>query len=150
MTIDPYAYNITIRRDDFDGDVLFEARVKELPDLTEYGSSFKEAYDLAVDTIETAAGIFAEKGRSFPLAVAPSDDFSGRVTLRLPRSLHRILAGQASNEGVSLNQHLVNVLSYFSGFAAGSRKGVFSAWRKTSPVRKVGKKTAIGKTPNVQ
>ena len=33
MTIDPYAYNITIRRDDFDGDVLFEARVKELPDL---------------------------------------------------------------------------------------------------------------------
>jgi len=42
------------------------------------------------------------------------------------------------------------MLSYFSGFAAGSQKGIFSAWRKTSPVRKVGKKTAIGKTSNVQ
>lgn len=150
MIIDPYAYNITIRRDDFDGEILFEARVQELPDLTEYGSSFKEAYDLAVDTIETAAGVFAEKGQSFPLAVVPSDDFSGRVTLRLPRSLHRILAGQASNERVSLNQHLVNILSYFSGFAAGSRKGVFSAWGNTSQVRKSGKKTAISKTSNVQ
>jgi len=147
MTIDPYAYNITIRRDDFDGNVLFEARVKELPDLTEYGSSFKEAYDLAVDTIETAAGIFAEKGRSFPLAIVPSDHFSGRVTLRLPRSLHRILAGQASKEGVSLNQHLVNILSYFSGFAAGSRKDIFSAWRTASSARIAGKRPVIGKAP---
>ena len=118
MSINPHAYNITIRRDNFDGNILFEARVKELPDLIEYGKSYEDAYDLAVDSIETAAGAFTEKGRSFPAAMVPADDFSGRVKLRLPRSLHRSLARMSEEEGVSLNQQLVNVLSYFSGYAA--------------------------------
>ncbi len=129
MKIDPHAYNITIRRAAFDGEALFEARVKELPDLVEYGESFDEAYDLAVDAIDTAAAAFAEKGRMFPPAVVPVDDYSGRVTLRLPRSLHRALAESADEEGVSLNQHLVSILSYFSGFAAGQQAPDASTWR---------------------
>jgi len=148
MTIDPYAYNVSIRRGTFEGDKLFEARVKELPDLVEYAASYEEAYSLAVDTIETAASMYADKGKNFPFAIVPSDDFSGRVTLRLPRSLHRILAGHANQEGVSLNHHLVNVLSYFSGFAAGSRKDIFSAWRTVKPIGNVGKKAIIGKIPD--
>ena len=129
MKIDPHAYNITIRKAAFDGETLFEARVKELPDLVEYGESFDEAYDLAVDAIATAATAFAEKGRMFPPAVVPVDDYSGRVTLRLPRSLHRALAESAEGEDVSLNQHLVNILSYYSGFAAGQRAPDASPWR---------------------
>jgi hypothetical protein len=39
MNVDAYAYNITIRRGEFEGETLFEARVKELPDLIEYGES---------------------------------------------------------------------------------------------------------------
>lgn len=129
MNIDPHAYNITIRRDSFEGEILFEARVKELPDLAEYGESYDEAYSLALDSIETAAEAFAEKGRKFPVAMIPADDFSGRVTLRLPRSLHRVLADVSDKEGVSLNQHMVNVLSYYSGFAAGSKVDDFATWR---------------------
>ena len=129
MNIDPHAYNITIRRATFESEVLFEARVKELPDLVEYGESFEEAYDLVVDAIDTAAAAFAEKGRAFPPAVVPVDDYSGRVTLRLPRSLHRALAESADDEGISLNQHLVNVLSYYSGFAAGQQAPGASPWR---------------------
>ncbi len=128
MSIDPHAYNITIRRDSFEGEVLFEARVKELPDLAEYGESYEEAYDLAVDSIETAAEAFQEKGRDFPPAMVPVDGFSGRVTLRLPRSLHRSLAKVAEDEGVSLNQHLVNVLSYYSGFSAAHRTDGSAPW----------------------
>jgi len=127
--IDPHAYNITIRRSTFEGEVLFEARVKELPDLAEYGESYEEAYSLAIDTIEIAAEAFEEKGRSFPPAIVPADEFSGRVTLRLPRSLHRSLATVAEDEGVSLNQHLVNVLSYYSGFSAIYRTGVSASWQ---------------------
>jgi predicted HicB family RNase H-like nuclease len=129
MSIDPHAYNIIIRRDTFDGEILFEARVKELPDLTEYAESYEEAYSLAIDAIETTAEAFAEKGRSFPVAMVPVDDFSGRVTLRLPRSLHRVLVGASDSEGVSLNQHLVDVLSYHTGFEAGSQMKNSSAWR---------------------
>ncbi len=142
MSIDPHAYNITIRRDTFDGEVLFEARVKELPDLAEYAESYEEAYSLAVDAIETAAEAFAEKGRRFPAAMVPADEFSGRVTLRLPRSLHRVLAETADTEGVSLNQHLVNVLSYFSGFAAGGQVEDLSVWRTVPAAQETSKATA--------
>jgi predicted RNase H-like HicB family nuclease len=119
MNIDSHAYNISIRRGLFDGEALFEARVKELPDVAEYGETYEEAYDLAVDTIETTAKLLVEKGRGMPLPQSPADDFSGRVTLRLPKSLHRSLAESAESERVSLNQHLVNVLGYFSGYEAG-------------------------------
>ena len=99
LGFNPYAYNITVRECVFDGESLFEARVKELPDVREYAESAREAYDLAIDTIETA----------FP--ASPQDQFSGRMTLRLPKSLHRALASAAEDEGVSLNQHLVTALA---------------------------------------
>lgn len=121
MTINPHAYNISVRRDTFDGEALFEARVKELPDVAKYGETYQEAYELAVDTIETAAIAFAEQGRTLPPAQRPANDLSGRVTLRIPRSLHRALADAAQDEGVSLNAHLIGILTYFSGFAAGRR-----------------------------
>lgn len=116
---DPHVYNITVRRGTFDGEVCYEARIKEFPDLIEYADSAEEAYELAIDALETTAEIFAEKGRPMPVPQEPTDDYSGRVTLRLPKSLHRALAEVAAQEEVSLNQHLVNILSYYSGFAAG-------------------------------
>ena len=118
-TVNPYAYSITVREMDFNGDSHFEARVKELPDVREYAASAGEAYELAIDTIETAAAMFAEEGRSFPSPAVLQDDFSGRVTLRLSKSMHRALASSAQDEGVSLNQHLVNVLTYDQGFSTG-------------------------------
>ena len=102
--------NITVRECEFEGEPLFEARVKELPDVREYAESAQEAYALAIDTIETAAAMFSESGRAFPLPAQPQDQYSGRVTLRLPKSLHRALANAAEEEGVSLNQHLVTAL----------------------------------------
>ena len=107
---DPYAYNITVRGCEFEGEPLFEARVKELPDVREFAESAQQAYSLAIDTIETAAAMFAETGRPFPLPLRPQEQYSGRVTLRLPKSLHRALASAAEEEGVSLNQHLVTAL----------------------------------------
>lgn len=74
MSIDPYIYNISIRRANFEGEPLFEARVKELPDLAEYGESFHEAYDLVIDAIETAAEAFSENGRAFPPATTMRND----------------------------------------------------------------------------
>jgi len=46
------------------------------------------------------------------------DNFSGRVTLRLPKTLHCSLAQKADDEGVSLNHLLLSVLSAFRGFDA--------------------------------
>lgn len=117
--MDAMQYNITVRKGVFDGETCFEARVAELPDVAEYGDSYEEAYELAIDTIETTAEIFAEKGKQMPAPMEPVDDYSGRVTLRLPKTLHRALAQVADQEGVSLNQHMVNVLNYYSGYGQG-------------------------------
>lgn len=115
--IDPNAYSISIRKGYFDGEECFEARVRELPDLVEYADSVEEAYELAVDGIEATAAAFAERGRAMPKPSEVEEDFSGRVTLRVPRSLHRSLAMKADDEGVSLNQLMVAVLSMFRGFS---------------------------------
>lgn len=114
-SINPHSYNVTVRQVVLEGETLFEARVKELPDARDYAESATDAYDLAIDTIETSAATFEREGRTFPPPVHPQDDFSGRVTLRLPKSLHRRLAMEAECEGASLNQHLVNVLSQDAG-----------------------------------
>lgn len=57
---DSNRYTITIRRAEFDGKTLYEAKVKELPDVAEYAESYEEAYALVLDSIETTAQVFAE------------------------------------------------------------------------------------------
>lgn len=110
-------YNITIRRFIEDDQALFEARIRELPDVAEYADSAEEAYELAIDTIETLAEVHAEQDRELPPPHVPCEDYSGRVTLRVPKRLHRNLSIEAEEEGISLNQYLVAVLSYHSGAA---------------------------------
>lgn len=39
------------------------------------------------------------------------DGFSGRLVLRIPRSLHKLLKEEADVEGVSLNQYMLYKLS---------------------------------------
>lgn len=117
--MNPADYSITVRQVNLDGEPVFEARIRELPDVVEYADRADEAYDLALDSIETTAIVLAEQGRPMPPPFEPVDDYSGRVTLRLPRSLHRSLADGAEAEGVSLNQHLVSMLAYQAGTRSG-------------------------------
>ena len=39
------------------------------------------------------------------------DDYSGQFKLRIPKSLHRMLAEHAQREGISMNQYCVYLLS---------------------------------------
>ena len=49
------------------------------------------------------------------------DDFSGRINLRIPKSLHRSLAMSARKESVSLNQMAVSLIA--SGLGISTPKG---------------------------
>ena len=112
---DASLYNISVRKGDFDGEVLFEARIKELPDVAEYADSYEEAYSLAIDTLETTAEVFLEQGKVMPLPIIDEADYSGRVTLRMPKSLHAAYASWSESEEISLNQLVVNCLSFSLG-----------------------------------
>lgn len=127
-----HLYNITVRQIEADGEVLFEARVRELPDVMEFGETWSEAYELAVDTIEATAEIMGERGRKMPPPASVEDDFSGRITLRIPKALHRSLATQAEQENTSLNQYLVSLLAYHAGTRYSRRPDSDQIWRRAS------------------
>lgn len=59
-------YSICVKRAKFDGEMLYEATVRELPDVAEYGMSFTEAYALAIDTIKKTAEASEEQGWAIP------------------------------------------------------------------------------------
>jgi predicted HicB family RNase H-like nuclease len=117
--MNPYNYSIIVRRvkDDEYGP-CFESKVRELPDVAEYADSFQEAYELAIDTIETTAQALAEQGRKMPQPAPARSDYSGRITVRTTRSLHRDLALLAEEENVSLNQLIVSALGFYTGLRA--------------------------------
>jgi len=117
--MNPYNYSITVRRvKGGENDPCFEAKVRELPDVAEYADSFQEAYELAIDTIETTALVLAEQGQKMPQPAPAAPDYSGRITVRTTRSLHRDLALLAEEENVSLNQLIVSVLGFYTGLKA--------------------------------
>lgn len=107
----PEEYGICIRlirQDDVD---LYEGRVAELPDLKVYCETFSEAYEELVDAIHTALQLFAEQGRPFPQAEPSEEHFSGRITLRMSKSLHRCAHERALRDAVSLNQWIVEAVA---------------------------------------
>ncbi|HEC84908.1 MAG: toxin-antitoxin system HicB family antitoxin [Candidatus Parabeggiatoa sp. nov. 2] len=113
---EPHEYAITVRKVSIDGEQIFEAQVRELPYVAEYAETFEEAYQLAIDTIQTSMAMFAEKGKPFPPPSQPEEDeYSGRITLKLPKYLHRQIALAALHEELSLNQYILSLLSYRVG-----------------------------------
>ena len=123
---DASLYNITVRKGNFDGEVFFEAKVKELPDVAEYADSYEEAYLLAIDSLETTAEALAEQGKVMPSPILENDDFSGRVTLRMPKSMHAALSSWSDSEDTSLNQLLVNCLAFNLGEQFGVTRTIHS------------------------
>ncbi len=55
--IDPNEYRITVQRRETEDGLLFEGTVHELPDVAVYGETCNQAYDLAVDAIESLSNL---------------------------------------------------------------------------------------------
>jgi predicted RNase H-like HicB family nuclease len=119
---DPYAYAISVQRVTEDGQTLFRATVREFPDLVDYGQTPEEAFALAIESIETLAKMAHEDGRTLPRAIADDGTFSGRVTLRMTKSLHHKASTAADREGVSLNTYLVSVIAEAIGTRSAARR----------------------------
>lgn len=112
---DPELYTIQIKKSQIDGEYFYVAKVLELPDVTEYGDSYEEAYTLAIDTIETSYQMFQEQDMEFPepLIPASANQLSGRLTVRMPKSLHASLVRFSEQEDASLNQIVTIALSSY-------------------------------------
>ncbi len=101
-------YTVILERHD-DQDTYWVARVAELPHCLIHGNTpeeaVKEIEEVKLDWIRSNL----EDG--LPIPEPTSTRYSGEIRVRMPPSLHQLLAQRALVEGVSLNQYMVAGLS---------------------------------------
>jgi antitoxin HicB len=100
-------YPITLYPDPEGG---YVAQIKDLPGcltqsetLEETMANFNEARELWIETAY-------EADDNIPLP-SNNDRYRRKLLVRMPKSLHRRLAETSEQEGVSLNQYIVSLLS---------------------------------------
>jgi len=88
----------------------YAARYPELPGCITVGDTLESVVKNANDAKTEWIAAALEDGNTIP---EPStyDDYSGQFKLRLPKSLHKLLADKSKEEGVSMNQYCVYLLS---------------------------------------
>ena len=88
----------------------FVAMFPDLPGCITVGDTIDEVVANIIDAKKAWIEAELEEGRTIP---EPKDisDYSGQFKLRLPKSLHRILAENSKREGISMNQYCLYLLS---------------------------------------
>jgi antitoxin HicB len=102
-------------------DSLYVATFVDLPGCSAPGPTVTKAYARAQQAKAEWLRVALEQGLPIPNP-SKTGEYSGRILVRLPASLHAMLAGRARSNGASLNQYIVQLLSAGAvGEAVGSR-----------------------------
>ena len=104
-------YPVTLYPDPEGG---YVAQIKDLPGCLTQGENLEETIANLNEARELWIETAYDAGDDIPLP-STDDTYSGKLLLRMPKSLHRHLAETAETEGVSLNQHIVSLLSASDG-----------------------------------
>lgn len=99
----------------------FFIEIPDLPGCMTFCDEFNQIDEIAKDAKESWISSRLERGLEIP-EPRNEEDFSGKILLRLPKSLHRRLSNQAKGEGVSLNQYMLGLLSSRSSVAEVGNK----------------------------
>lgn len=111
-------YSIEIKQDSSDPlHPVWFAQVKELPGCITEADSFNEVGEMIQDALAVWVQGSLDAGLPIP-EPQPEQVYSGKFSLRLPKSLHRDLALLAKQDGSSLNQYVTSVLSRNAGRSA--------------------------------
>ena len=104
------SYPVQLSHQSEDDDEYWLAEILDLPGCMTDGSTPDEA----LESLEEAKRLWIETqiedGYEVP-EPTQVHDYSGKFLIRMPKSLHYRLATQAKQEGVSLNQYVISLLS---------------------------------------
>ncbi|MCL1474524.1 toxin-antitoxin system HicB family antitoxin [Argonema antarcticum] len=103
-------YPVTLYPDPEEG---YVAQIKDLPGCLTQGETLDETIANINEARELWIETAYESGDDIPLP-STEESYSGKLLVRMPKSLHRRLAEQAEQENVSLNQYIVSLLSRVS------------------------------------
>lgn len=116
MTAKPEQYSIWITQVELEDEVYYEAKVREFGDLAEYGETHSEAYELMLGSLKATIKDFDSRGKAYPPPTSKKlNAYSGRMSLRMPISLHESLALKAADDETSLNNFIVTQLALAAG-----------------------------------
>jgi predicted RNase H-like HicB family nuclease len=107
-------YNINIQHIVDESGNYYFATVREFDGCMSDGATYQEAFE----NIQEAMAGWIETKRANGFPVPPpigGETHSGKFVVRLPKTLHARLAGEAEREGVSLNQYVLYKLSVSNG-----------------------------------
>lgn len=77
-----------------------------------------ESTEEAIENVTEAKKEWLEYMLEHDLEIAEpktEEEYSGKFTVRISKSLHRIIAEQSKREGLSINQYVANSLAYITG-----------------------------------
>ncbi len=111
-------YHLMLVRDGEDKGKPWTASVEELPGCTSHGKTSDEALGGIESAMAKWIAVALEEGREIPEPKSATSH-SGRLLLRMPRTLHADLTRASEREGVSLNQFITDVLAAAVVWRAG-------------------------------
>jgi antitoxin HicB len=113
-------YRIVLLHDETRDDLPWRAKVEDLPGCEAAGGTPVEAAERVPAAVAEWVGEALAEGREVP-EPRTARDYSGKLLLRMPRTMHAALAQAAETEQVSLNAYITNQLAVVVG------------WRKPDP-----------------
>ena len=93
-----------------DEDNSFVATIPGIEALSAFGATRNEALAELYIAADAYFEALEEAGKPLPLPVKVNP-YSGQLRLRMPKSLHAALSGEAEEENISLNTYIVTLLS---------------------------------------
>lgn len=82
----------------------YAVEIPDLPGCISQGETLEEAKEMIEDAKRCWIADALRHGE--PIPEPSEEEYSGRILLRAPKSLHRLLVEKAKTEGVSLNQYI--------------------------------------------
>ncbi len=102
-------YPFTVRPDTDDGGYIIE--FSDLRYCVGTGGTIEEAIKDAIIAKREWLTTAHENGIDIPEASTGNEEYNGRISLRIPKSLHKHIVEAAKREGVSANQFLSHLIS---------------------------------------
>jgi antitoxin HicB len=137
-------YHLSVVRDAEEKGKPWTASVEEFPGCTSRGKTPDEALGGVQAAMAEWIKAALKEGRDVPEPRSASSH-SGRLLLRMPRTLHAELTRAAERESVSLNQFITDSLASAVGWRGRSAAGAASA-NSTGPIQTPGAESLTAET----
>ncbi len=130
-------YEIKLRRLNEDEGGGWLATIPNLPGCMSDGETPEEALVNVEDAKKCWVETCLEIGHPIPEPI--TNEYSGQLRIRIPKSLHRSLTERAKEENVSLNQLIVYKLSQGANLKPSNKDSIVVKEHIRTPIKNQGK-----------